>query len=1116
MGACATKKQAINPGSALDKVISQASSDDCVLYRLADYKKGGRLIEEYNRGGGKEVERLILEEFGIFMYNHGRGKEITRTEYLKWKYRKVPKDQMVVQMETKSPFDPLHKWSDHEACWQMQFRGSLGETLLHVLIMCDTKAHTRVAKILLRCFPKLGIDVVEGEEYLGAGALHLAIAYSNNELVTILMACGVSFTQRAIGSFFLPRDQQVTQPPGPEYTDYEGLAYLGEYPLAWSACLGNETVYNKLLDLGADPNLQDSFGNMILHMVVVCNQLGMFSYALRHPRLPAQDGIMNLAGLTPLTLACKLARSTIFKEMLELTCIEFWRYSNITCSAYPLNALDTIRPSGETNWNSALMIILNGTKSEHLDMLEGGIIQRLLEEKWKTFARNSTEYSVLLYDNFYDADFMSIARYCFETGTLAGVISYVVFQQGEEIMNQGLSSFMRGLSGNAPKAIFLLSNLLIMLCVPCRVVYFFKPKMYFLRDIEDELMAYAVAGSWFMLMFFAGALKLTGPFVVMIYKMITGDMFTFSIIYFIMLLGFSEAFFFLYKSPKHDKDSKYATYGTTWMALFHMTLGDYDNIYSSMSKFVFLVFTIMLPIMLLNMLIAMMGNTYSTVISMSEKEWVKAWAKIVIALERAISQEKAKDYLYMYSLPLGGGGDGVEESLGVMVIKSKDKTKAKQRKGALSNWKRVGRVTIDALQRRGVSGEFLRREMWGLQTAASTPVKGPAKKKGYGGLLGIETGPATSDIMGDALNQSIFAGGEIIDPNDEMDGFGALTGAIDQLAFTNDLDFSGDGIDDDPLKPNLGHDQKPPVYSTTLQVPAEPKKKKKKRRNSSDGYDNPAFIDDEELLLASALDGGESDGSDTDMLESRRLAKPRIIIRAETEVATVSTTTTTSTKPTATTAGKTPGTAVAAKDPKAAVQTAATNVPVIIPRQRLPSAKMRRIGSARKTPARFAMTFTEKYDPVGKEVQKKVVKPEDTAGAVSVTERAEEETKKKDDKKKGKKSEEEATTSTMDVQEEDGDSGDKWAEKKPRRHKNKVGPSNSSEECVIGVEAQTQDDMSIGLHSGTDSTREEVKAKDKERPKTSVASQKMKKRATENVGNMNSILPWDNEDGDIK
>lgn len=59
----------------------------------------------------------------------------------------------------------------------------------------------------------------------------------------------------------------------------------------------------------------------------------------------------------------------------------------------------------------------------------------------------------------------------------------------------------------------------------------------------------------------------------------------------------------------------------------------------------------------------------------------------MIALERAISKEKAKEFIYMYSMPLGGGGEGGEESLGVLVIKCKDKTKAKQRKGALSNWK---------------------------------------------------------------------------------------------------------------------------------------------------------------------------------------------------------------------------------------------------------------------------------------------------------------------------------------------------------------------------------------------------------------------------------------------
>lgn len=69
----------------------------------------------------------------------------------------------------------------------------------------------------------------------------------------------------------MPRDQQRPKPA--KYSDYEGLAYLGEYPLAWAACCSNESVYNLLLDNGADPDLQDRYGNMILHMVVICDKL---------------------------------------------------------------------------------------------------------------------------------------------------------------------------------------------------------------------------------------------------------------------------------------------------------------------------------------------------------------------------------------------------------------------------------------------------------------------------------------------------------------------------------------------------------------------------------------------------------------------------------------------------------------------------------------------------------------------------------------------------------------------------------------------------------------------------------------------------------------------------
>ena len=163
------------------------------------------------------------------------------------------------------------------------------------------------------------------------------------------------------------------------------------------------------------------------------------------------------------------------------------------------------------------------------------------------------------------------------------------------------------------------------------------------RLVEETLLVFAVPMSWFYLMFFAGwlqlitviiniififrAIKLTGPFVTMIFSMITGDMFTFSIIYIIFLFGFSQTFFYIMKST--SEDGMYGSYMTTWIALFHMTLGEYEyedftgSPYSSMARIVFVLFQILIPILLLNMLIAMMGNTYAIVISTADKEFLK-------------------------------------------------------------------------------------------------------------------------------------------------------------------------------------------------------------------------------------------------------------------------------------------------------------------------------------------------------------------------------------------------------------------------------------------------------------------------------------------------------------
>lgn len=104
------------------------------------------------------------------------------------------------------------------------------------------------------------------------------------------------------------------------------------------------------------------------------------------------------------------------------------------------------------------------------------------------------------------------------------------------------------------------------------------------------------------------------------------------------------------------------SYATCWMSLFKMTLGNHNHRQLRSARFawltlaLFVLFIILVPILLLNMLIAMMGNTYGEVISKSEREWTRHWAKMLIELERALSTEEAIACVQGYSMTLVSGG----------------------------------------------------------------------------------------------------------------------------------------------------------------------------------------------------------------------------------------------------------------------------------------------------------------------------------------------------------------------------------------------------------------------------------------------------------------------------
>ncbi|CAF5223315.1 unnamed protein product, partial [Rotaria magnacalcarata] len=117
---------------------------------------------------------------------------------------------------------------------------------------------------------------------------------------------------------FVNRQTKSQKQFDPQNSSIETHAYYGEYPLAFAAAFGHLEIYDYLIQHGADPNLQDSYGNTVLHMLVIRDSMDMFKHAVRHPLKKARTDIRNNSDLSPLTLAAKLGRKELFLECLEL------------------------------------------------------------------------------------------------------------------------------------------------------------------------------------------------------------------------------------------------------------------------------------------------------------------------------------------------------------------------------------------------------------------------------------------------------------------------------------------------------------------------------------------------------------------------------------------------------------------------------------------------------------------------------------------------------------------------------------------------------------------------------------------------------------------------------
>lgn len=67
---------------------------------------------------------------------------------------------------------------------------------------------------------------------------------------------GFDVNQRSCGGRFIGGFNSKLTNSMIQQSKYEGLAYYGEYPLAFAACFASKEIYDYLVEKGADPNLQ--------------------------------------------------------------------------------------------------------------------------------------------------------------------------------------------------------------------------------------------------------------------------------------------------------------------------------------------------------------------------------------------------------------------------------------------------------------------------------------------------------------------------------------------------------------------------------------------------------------------------------------------------------------------------------------------------------------------------------------------------------------------------------------------------------------------------------------------------------------------------------------------
>ncbi|KAJ3076910.1 hypothetical protein HDU98_011006 [Podochytrium sp. JEL0797] len=480
-----------------------------------------------------------------------------------------------------------------------------------------------------------------------------------------------------------------------------GKFYFGQTVLHFAAASSKHKILRHLIENEFDPadlTVSDQYKNNVLHILAYHGYFDEFNYVRERNKAYIKAGrdtidlmsSRNIDELTPIQLG--VARGNA--DVLELIKEHQWKFGMERTYRIPINELDALlehepnsilRETPSSAIELAIMACLEFFNSnEDKDVINHPVIDSLIKWKWALYARSIFVARFITSSAFTVALTIAIALQpptLLERKQYAGPMNVVRFIA--ESIAVLLAFFMAfweargfGLRYRKPNSFLTtepfkeFANQLFHYCTGTRSLEKITQWTFTLLTLALPILRFAISPlvadtaavlsaenivlgiaailAYLHLLSFSKGFELTGPLLIIFKRILFNDLLQWFSLYISITLGFSAALFLQMQSVT---DKGWSTFqgSIVWLVRFLFNQAVYDDFNSSdspvFSRIVFIVYSFLSIVLLLNVLIAKLVETFNDVTRDSKRVWKVEFASLVLDIDAHLTTHDKQTYL---------------------------------------------------------------------------------------------------------------------------------------------------------------------------------------------------------------------------------------------------------------------------------------------------------------------------------------------------------------------------------------------------------------------------------------------------------------------------------------